>query len=194
MIERIIIAGSGGQGVMLLGKVLAEAAMRQAKFVTWFPAYGPEVRGGTSYCMVTISDQEIGSPYINKADTVIILNNPSLEIFKGRVKDEGLLILNSSLVKAGANRGVNPVRNGAPRRGISNGVKILQFPFTDIAIKLGNIKVANMVALGCYLRQKKIIKIKEMLEVFRFMAPAGKTDILEVNQRALQEGVKLGNG
>ena len=178
MIERIIIAGSGGQGVMLLGKVLAEAAMRQARFVTWFPAYGPEVRGGTSHCMVTISDQEIGSPYINKADTVIILNNPSLERFSARVKDKGLLILNSSLACAGANRGI----------------KILQFPFTDIAIKLGNIKVANMVALGCYLRQKKIVKIKEMLEVFRFMAPAGKTNILEVNEKALQEGVKLGDG
>ena len=163
---------------MLLGKVIAEAAMRQRRFVTWLPAYGPEVRGGTSHCMVTISDQEIGSPYINKADTVIILNNPSLKRFSARVKDKGLLILNSSLASGGANRKV----------------KMLQFPFTDIAIKLGNIKVANMVALGCYLRQKKIVKTKEMLEVFRFMAPAGKTDILEVNQRALQEGVKLGNG
>ena len=163
---------------MLLGKVIAEAAMRQGRFVTWLPAYGPEVRGGTSHCMVTISGQEIGSPYINKADTVIILNNPSLKRFSARAKDKGLLILNSSLACAGANRRV----------------KILQFPFTDIAIKLGNIKVANMVALGCYLRQKKIVKIKEMLEVFRFMAPAGKTDILEVNQRALQEGAELGDG
>ncbi len=179
---------------MLLGKVIAEAAMRQGRFVTWLPAYGPEVRGGTSHCMVTISDQEIGSPYINKADTVIILNNPSLKRFSARVKDKGLLILNSSLASGGANRKVNPVRNGAPRRGISNGVKILQFPFTDIAIKLGNIKVANMAALGCYLRQKKIIKIKEMLEVFRFMAPAGKTNILEVNQKALQEGAELRDG
>jgi len=178
MIERIIIAGSGGQGIMLLGKVIAEAAMRQGRFVTWLPAYGPEVRGGTSHCMVTVSDQEIGSPYINKTDTLIILNNPSLKRFSARVKDKGLMILNSSLACAGANRRV----------------KILQFPFTDIAIKLGNIKVANMVALGCYLRQKKIVKIKEILEVFRFMAPAGKTDILEVNQKALQEGVKLGNG
>ena len=178
MIERIIIAGSGGQGVMLLGKVLAQAAMRQGRFVTWFPAYGPEVRGGTSYCMVTISDREIGSPYINKADTVIILNNPSLGRFKSRVGDRGLLILNSSLAKAGAFKQV----------------KILQFPFTDIAIKLGNIKVANMVALGCYLSAKKIIKIKEILEVFRFMAPAGKTDILEVNDLALRKGAQLGHG
>ena len=178
MIESVIIAGSGGQGVMLLGKVLAEAVMRQGQQVSWFPAYGPEVRGGTSHCMVTVSDQEIGSPYIAKADTLIILNNPSLEKFKHRVKDQGLLILNSSLAKTS--------RLGR--------IKILQFPFTDIAIGLGNIKVANMAALGCYLRAKKIVKIKEVLKVFKSMAPAGKTDILEVNQKALQEGAKLGNG
>ncbi len=175
---------------MLLGKVIAEAAMRQGRFVTWLPAYGPEVRGGTSHCMVTISGQEIGSPYINKADTVIILNNPSLKRFSARVKDKGLLILNSSLACA-EKKGVGSNRSDPF---FPNRIKMLQFPFTDIAIKLGNIKVANMVALGCYLRQKKIVKTKEMLEVFRFMAPAGKTDILEVNQRALQEGVKLGNG
>ena len=178
MTESLIIAGSGGQGVMLLGKVLAEAVMRQGRQVCWFPAYGPEVRGGTSHCMVTISDKEIGSPYVTKADTLIVLNNPSLERFKSRIKDKGLLVLNSSLAK-------NP---GSGR------IKILDFPFTDIAIGLGNIKVANMVALGCYLGAKKIVKIKEMLEVFRSMAPAGKADILEINQRALQEGVKLVNG
>jgi len=178
MIESVIIAGSGGQGVMLLGKVLAEAVMRQDRQVSWFPAYGPEVRGGTSHCMVTISEQEIGSPYITQADTLIVLNNPSLERFKDRIKNNGLLILNSSLAKT-ADFG---------------GIKILQFPFTDIAIGLGNIKVANMVALGCYLGAKKIVKIKDVLEVFRFMAPAGKSDILEINQRALQEGVSLANG
>ena len=178
MIERIIIAGSGGQGVMLLGKVLAQAAMRQGKFVTWFPAYGPEVRGGTSHCMVTVSDQEIGSPYINKADTLIILNSPSFERFGARIKDRGLLILNSSLAKAGENKKVN----------------ILQFPFSDIAIKLGDIRVANMVALGCYLSKKKVIEIEEMLEVFKFMAPAGKADILIINEKALRNGAQLGNG
>lgn len=178
MIESVIVAGSGGQGVMLLGKVLAEAVMRQGRQVIWFPAYGPEVRGGTSHCMVTISDQEIGSPYIAKADTLIILNNPSLERFKSRVKDKGLLILNSSLAKT-----------AGPGR-----IKVLQFPFTDIAIGLGNIKVANMVALGCYLGAKKTVKIKEVLEVFKSMAPAGKTDILEINQKALQEGAKLIDG
>jgi 2-oxoglutarate ferredoxin oxidoreductase subunit gamma len=178
MIERIIIAGSGGQGVMLLGKVLAEAAMLEGKQVTWFPAYGPEVRGGTSHCMVAISDQEIGSPYLTQADTLIILNQPSLERFKDKLKNNGMLILNSSLAKINAYKRL----------------EILQFPFTDIAIKAGNIKVANMVALGSYLAAKKMIKIKSVLEAFKFMAPAGNLKILEINQLALTEGVRLNHG
>ncbi|MFH1191369.1 MAG: 2-oxoacid:acceptor oxidoreductase family protein [Candidatus Omnitrophota bacterium] len=175
MIERIIIAGSGGQGVMLLGKVLAQTAMLEGKQVTCLPAYGPEVRGGTSHCMVTISDQEIGSPYISEADTLIILNHPSLEKFMGKLKEKGLLILNSSLAKTNE----------------KSHLKVWQFPFTDIAVKLGNIKVANMVALGCYARAKKIIKVKNILKVFKSIAPAGNLKILEVNQQALKEGQKL---
>jgi 2-oxoglutarate ferredoxin oxidoreductase subunit gamma len=178
MIERIIIAGSGGQGVMLLGKVIAQTAMLEGKQVTWFPAYGPEVRGGTSHCMVTISDQEIGSPYITQADTLIILNHPSLERFNNKLKGKGLLILNSSLTK------INEKTK----------IKILQFPFTDIAIKLGNIKVANMVALGCFAAAKKIIKVKNIVKVFQSIAPADNLKILEVNQQALEEGQRLNHG
>lgn len=178
MIERIIIAGSGGQGVMLLGKALAQAAMLEGKQVVWFPAYGPEVRGGTSHCMVTISDEEIGSPYITKADSLIILNAPSLERFITKAKDKGLLILNSSLAK------INSYAK----------LEILQFPFTDIAIKLGNIKITNMVALGCYLAAKKTVKIKKVLEVFKSMAPAGNLKILEINNLALKEGAGLNHG
>ncbi|MFA4988641.1 MAG: 2-oxoacid:acceptor oxidoreductase family protein [Candidatus Omnitrophota bacterium] len=178
MIERVIIAGSGGQGVMLLGKVLAEAAMRQGWQVSWFPAYGPEVRGGTSYCMVVISDRQIGSPYIDNADTVIVLNNPSLEKFKGKVGNKGMLIANSSL--AG--------------NFTASGVKLLSFPFTDIAMKIGNIKVTNMVVLGCYLAAKKIVDRGKVLKVFDAMAPSGKKEILAANRMALQEGEKLING
>ncbi|HPT39184.1 MAG TPA: 2-oxoacid:acceptor oxidoreductase family protein [Candidatus Omnitrophota bacterium] len=178
MIERIIIAGSGGQGVMLLGKVLAQTAMLEGRQVTWFPAYGPEVRGGTSHCMVTISDREIGSPYITVADTLIILNQPSLKKFKGLLKPGGLLILNSSLAKI--------------ERDVK--IKALQFPFTDIALGLGNIKVANMVALGYYAEVKKNIKVKNILKVFKSMAPAGNLKIIEVNQKALEEGQRLNHG
>jgi len=179
MIERIVIAGSGGQGVMLLGKVLAQTAMLEGKEVTWFPAYGPEVRGGTSHCMVTVSDQEIGSPYISVADTLIILNQPSLNRFKGILnKNQGLLILNSSLAKMEA----------------EIKVKVMSFPCTDIAIELGNIKVANMVALGCFVAAKKIIKGENVLKVFKSIAPSGNLKILELNQKALEEGQRLIHG
>jgi 2-oxoglutarate ferredoxin oxidoreductase subunit gamma len=181
MTERIIIAGSGGQGVMLLGKVLAQTAMLEGKEVTYLPAYGPEVRGGTSHCMVTISDREVGSPYISKADTLIILNNPSLGKFKDKVKPTGLVILNSSLTKISSSD-------------FDKAVTLLQYPCTDIAIKLGNIKVANMVALGGYLGAKKIIKIKDVLKVFKSIAPAGNLNILEINERALEEGVRIKHG
>ncbi|MCX5711273.1 MAG: 2-oxoacid:acceptor oxidoreductase family protein [Candidatus Omnitrophica bacterium] len=175
MTERIIIAGAGGQGIMLLGKVLAEAAMKEGKFVTWLPAYGAEVRGGTSHCMLVISDEEIGSPYVSKADTLIIMNSPSLEKFKGRLAAGGLLVLNSSLAK--------PEKQGK--------VKIIQHPFSDKAIEMGNIKIANMIALGCYVGLRKSVSIKNVLGVIEDIAPKGKKDLVLINQEALKKGVAL---
>ncbi len=176
MIERVIIAGSGGQGIMLIGKILARAAMRAGKFVTWLPAYGAEVRGGTAHCMVVISDSEIGSPRIEKAEAIIIMNQLSLAKFKSRLKNNGLLIINSSLAK------------------VSAGVKAIKHPFTDIAIALGNVKVANMVALGCYLGNKKTVALKNILSIIKEMAPADKKGLIQVNQEALYRGMELRNG
>ncbi|OGX17336.1 MAG: hypothetical protein A3K83_01390 [Omnitrophica WOR_2 bacterium RBG_13_44_8b] len=175
MTERIIIAGSGGQGIMLLGKVLAQAAMLEGKFVTWLPSYGAEVRGGTSHCMVVVSSAEIGSPYINKADTLVIMNGPSLEKFKSRIKNKGLLILNSSL--APKNTNIN--------------LQILEHPFTDIALKLGNIRVANMVALGCFIARKNIINLNSVSRVIEEIAPEEKKGLIEINKKALEGGAGL---
>ena len=174
MVEGLIIAGAGGQGIMLLGKVLAEAAMRQNKFVTWFPSYGAEVRGGTACCMVVISDAEIGSPCINKADTLIIMNEPSRQRFKNRIKNKGLCLVNSSLA------GVTGERRG-----------ILAYPFSDIALKLGNIKVANMVALGCYMAQRKIVSQKIIEGVICDFAGQDKKELIEINKKALIAGLEL---
>lgn len=174
MTERIIIAGAGGQGVMLLGKVLAEAALKENKHVTWFPCYGAEVRGGTAYCMVVISDKEIGSPYIDKADTLIIMNNPSLVKFRNRIKTKGLLVINSSLAAEALD---------------SPGS--IKYPFTDIALRLGNIRVANMVALGSTLAHKKIIKAESVIRAMEEMAPAGKKELVEINKKALLQGMEL---
>lgn len=175
MTERVIIAGAGGQGIMLLGKVLAGAAMRQNKFVTWLPAYGAEVRGGSAYCMVTISDNEIGSPSIEKADTLIIMNMPSLKKFLSRLKKGGTLIINGSLAD------VN----------VDKKKKEYKYPFTDIALRLGNIKIANMVALGSYVNKKSSVELENVLKAISDIAPKDKLDLVEINIRALKEGACL---
>ena len=178
MTQRIIIAGAGGQGIMLLGKILAAAAMEEYEFVTWLPSYGAEVRGGTAHCLIVISDEEIGSPYIKEADTLIIMNNPSLLKFKNRLKKKGLLIVNSSLVDTIADKRFT----------------VLNFPFTDIASNLGNIKVANMAALGVYAQAAKIINVDKILRAIDKIAPADKRNLVKINQDALREGVRLING
>jgi 2-oxoglutarate ferredoxin oxidoreductase subunit gamma len=178
---------------MLMGKVLAESAMRENKYITWLPSYGAEVRGGTSHCMVVISDTEIGSPYIDKADTLIIMNEPSLAKFKHRIKNRGLLIANSSLVVGSidkprpfCNEERLPIKNGRGKN-----THTLRYPFTDIAIRLGNIKVANMVALGCLIAQKNTVRAKSVFEVMRLLAPAGKKNLITINKKALEEGMRL---
>jgi 2-oxoglutarate ferredoxin oxidoreductase subunit gamma len=173
--EKIIIAGAGGQGIMVLGRVLAKAALEENKCVTWLPSYGAEVRGGTANCMVTISDQEIGSPYIDKADALIILNAPSVKRFLPQLKDKGLLILNSSLAKTETTKKAT----------------VLSLPFTDVALKLGNIRVANIVALGCFVAKSKAVDIKTVMQVIEEMAPADRKELILVNKKALLAGKEL---
>lgn len=173
MLEKIIIAGAGGQGIMLLGKILAEAAMRENKQVSWIPSYGAEVRGGTSHCMVIISDKEIGSPYITLADTLVIMNQPSLDKFRSRLTPKGVLILNSSLASIAKKR------------------NIFAYPFTDMAENLGNAKVANIIALGCLIGHNGIVKAATAKEVIHWLASKEQNRLFEINNKALEEGVKL---
>jgi 2-oxoglutarate ferredoxin oxidoreductase subunit gamma len=175
MIEKVIIAGAGGQGIMLLGKVLAQAAMRENKFVTCLPSYGAEVRGGTAHCMVVISDRQIGSPYVEQADTLILMNKPSLEKFKCRIKDKGLFIVNSSLCVPA----------------VPKNIETLRYPFTDLAIKLGNIRVANMIALGCFVAARRVVHLKSVFCVISDIAPEEKKDLIEINKKALSTGINL---
>ncbi|MDD5155526.1 MAG: 2-oxoacid:acceptor oxidoreductase family protein [Candidatus Omnitrophica bacterium] len=177
MIERIIIAGSGGQGIMLLGKVLATAVLKEDKQVSWLPAYGPEVRGGSAHCSVIISDEEISSPWVDKADTLIVMNGVSFKRFRERVKKGGSIILNKSFV---------------PKKAVVKGASVLQYPFTEIAAKLGNVKVANIVALGCYLGEKNIVRVKSVFKAMQDIAPEqGKRELIEINKRALLSGKEL---
>jgi 2-oxoglutarate ferredoxin oxidoreductase subunit gamma len=176
MTEEIIFAGFGGQGIMLMGKILASAALEENKIVTVLPAYGAEVRGGTAHCMVKISDTEIASPFIMHPDVCLAMSQPALNKFESRIKKHGLLIINSSLAQT------------KPKR---KDIKIISVALTDTAAKLGNIKVANTVALGVYLAAQKNIKPESVLSVMREMAPKNKRDLLEINQRALEEGIAL---
>ncbi len=167
--------------MLLLGKIIALAAMRQGLHTTWLPAYGAEVRGGSAYCMVVVSDEEIGSPYIGAADTLIAMNGVSLRKFSGRVRRGGSFIVNGSLIEPEGYAGL----------GKKGRAEVAVAPCTDAAISLGNIRVANMVALGVYLQRTHIIRPENVHRAMEESAPAGKRALVEINKAALQEGMRL---
>jgi 2-oxoglutarate ferredoxin oxidoreductase subunit gamma len=134
----IILAGFGGQGILSAGKIVATAALLEGREVSWFPSYGPEMRGGTANCSVVISDEPIGSPVINDADVLIALNGPSLDKFCRQVKPGGLIIVDSSLVLA------IPARRD---------VRFFPIPASGLASGMGNMTFAAIVLLGCLARQ-----------------------------------------
>lgn len=171
MRKEIIISGFGGQGIMFMGKLILQAAVYENKFVTGIPAYGAEVRGGTAYCMLVISDSEIGSPLVEKPDICIVMNKPSLDKFASRLKKGGLLIVNKSLVG-----------NLEYKR---KDVNILDIEFTKIALDLGDAKVANMVALGACLSKDKFLKKESLL---RALEELGKKEYFEINKKAIEKG------
>lgn len=168
----ILMAGFGGQGIMLMGKLLAEAGLLSRKNVTWLPSYGAEVRGGTAYSMTKISDKEIANPIITEPDIFIAMNEPSLIKYSDRLKPKGLLILNKSLIK------IKPSRKD---------ISIVSIPMTDIASKLGNTRCANMVALGGLLKRSKIFPIRVMTAALREML-GDKEDIFVLNKKAIEKG------
>lgn len=149
MTEELIIAGFGGQGVLLAGKLLCVAAMREGRHVSHIPAYGAEMRGGTANCSVVISDEDIASPVIERPSVVIALNGPSLVKFEKRVRPGGLLIWNSSLVK------VPPTRTD---------LKIVDLDATRISLDEGTERGANMAALGALLSLKPHIVSRPAVE------------------------------
>ncbi len=175
MHERIICAGFGGQGVMLLGKLLTQAGMRSGRHVTWMPSYGAEVRGGTAHSMIHISDSEISSPIVSNPTTCIVMNKPSLLKFMDRVERGGLLIINTSMAE-------DIVEKRATR--------IAAFPLTKLALELGNIKVANMIAAGAFVRLKGIFSLQDVLEELSNVLPS-KKDLVAINKKAVKLGYEL---
>ncbi|MCK4852343.1 MAG: 2-oxoacid:acceptor oxidoreductase family protein [Candidatus Omnitrophica bacterium] len=173
--ESIICAGSGGQGVMLLGKFLANAGMTLGLNVTWFPSYGAEVRGGTAHSFIRISSSAIASPVVYLPGTAIIMNRPSLDKFENSLVPGGLLILNVSMC------GQRPERDD---------IDIVEAPLTEEAVKLGNIKVANMIAAGIYAARKKIFDKELMVSIIEKMAGTRK-ELVPVNVKAIEKGMEI---
>lgn len=171
----ILLSGFGGQGLMSLGKVLAIAATKEGKFATYFPSYGPEVRGGTAYCFVKISDAPIASPLLDVPDIAILLNQQSVDKFQKTLNKKCHLILNSDLIKD------KPKFPAAA---------IIYLPLNKIALECGNIKCANMVALGALINLKPGI-IKESTIVDILKDTFGTKELFGQNVKALHEGERL---
>ncbi|MBL7157515.1 MAG: 2-oxoacid:acceptor oxidoreductase family protein [Candidatus Omnitrophica bacterium] len=172
MHEEIVCAGFGGQGIMLMGKLLAEVGMKEGHNVTWLPSYGAEVRGGTAHSMVHISCEEIASPTISTPTTCIIMNKPSLVKFIHRVKRSGLLIVNTSMVDKILEE---------------KSIKIAGIPLTRLATELGNVKVANMIAVGAFIRLKSIFSLENAMEALNRVLPS-KENIVNLNKKAVKLG------
>lgn len=174
MENKIICAGFGGQGVMSMGQLLAYAGMIEGKNVSWLPSYGPEMRGGTANCAVTVSDEEISSPIItNDADVAIIMNLPSLLKFENDVKPGGKIFINSSLITKKVER---------------TDVDVHYIDANELAKEIGNAKAANLVMLGALLKSMSIVDIEAILEAFKKVFGPSKEKFIPQNRDALVKG------
>lgn len=176
MYSEIIFAGFGGQGVLLIGKMLAYAGMKQGREVTWMPAYGPEMRGGTCNCTVVLSSKQVGSPISKCPHGLIVLNLPSLDKFENSVRAGGVIVVNTTLVTR------------LPRR---TDVTVVPLACNDIAQECGTPKAANMVALGAFLGATDLADLAKVKEVLADTF-ASRPKLIGVNQACLDRGFEIG--
>ena len=173
MTNEIMIAGFGGQGVMAIGKTLAEAGMKESKDVSWLPSYGPEMRGGTANCCVVLTDDAIVSPIVLEPTELIAMNLPSLLKFEPTVKAGGTIFVNSSIITEKVSR---------------TDVKVVYVPCLEIAQELGNMKVANMVMLGAYIQAMGNLSFETIKEMLVHMFTGPKAKLVDLNIEALARG------
>jgi len=167
-----IFAGFGGQGVLMMGYVLATAGMHEGKHVTYLPSYGAEVRGGTANCTVTVSDDSIASPVASFADIAVIMNTPSLLRFEGRVAGGGTMFLNGDLV------------DQAPKR---KDIEVVSVPANAIARRIGNARGANMVMVGAFAQKTGVVSVTTLIESVKEIFATKGAKIHELNTKALEE-------
>ena len=173
MQNETIIAGFGGQGVLFTGKVLTYAAMDEDLKVTWFPSYGPEMRGGTANCTVVISDEEIGSPQVRQPLAIIVMNLPSLDKYEDKVAPDGYLVINTSMVNRKAKR---------------KDIHVIEIPATELAEELGNKRLSNSIMLGALISKAKFLKMESVGKGLEKSLKRKKKELLEENLKALKKG------
>jgi 2-oxoglutarate ferredoxin oxidoreductase subunit gamma len=176
MQEEMIFSGFGGQGALFAGMVLAYAGMDCGKNVTWIPSYGPEMRGGTANVTVIISDEEIGSPVVRHPSATVVLNNPSMEKYEPLVKEGGILVYNASIISSRPSR---------------SDIHYVPVPANDVASELGNLKMANMVALGALVAVTGILPLEMVAKALSDHLPKSRHKMLESNLIALERGAQL---
>lgn len=170
----VIFAGFGGQGVMFIGNLWAHAAMLEDHYVTYLPVYGVEMRGGTANCTVVISDKPVGSPSTNTPRAAVVMNKPSLTKFGPRVKKDGLLLVNASLIRA------EEVEIDGP--------EVLMVPSTELAAEVGNDRLANMILLGALAAKTKAVALETLREALTETSGSAKEELVAINLRAIERG------
>ena len=170
----MIIAGFGGQGVLLIGQLIAYAGMLANKEVSWMPSYGPEMRGGSANCAVVVSDEPVASPKVEEADLVIAMNRPSMELFEKAIVPGGVLIYNSSLID------IKPARTD---------IQVFAVPCNDIANELGSLRSTNMVMLGAYAGVTGEYSVDTLMGALRHKLGPSKEKFMPANQKAIEAGM-----
>ena len=175
MEKNFIIAGFGGQGVLLAGEVLANAFMIDNKNVTWYPSYGAEMRGGTVNCEVVMSDDEVSSVNKKETDFIIVLNQASFDKFEPKVKKGGYLIVNTTL---------------AEEKKYRSDIHYIFAPISKMAVELGNVKMANMLALGILLKASGFLSVDILEKALDTVLPPHRKNLLPLNKNAMEIGYK----
>jgi len=173
MTSKIIFSGFGGQGVLMMGYVLALSAMNDGKEVTFLPSYGAEVRGGTANCTVVVSDEEIFSPVASSPDYGVIMNRPSLTKYESSIKGSGIIFLNSSLID------IEPTRED---------IEVVKVPANDMAKELGSDRTINMIMLGAFVGKTGITTLKSIMNGLAEIVKGKKTSMMTMNQKGLEKG------
>jgi 2-oxoglutarate ferredoxin oxidoreductase subunit gamma len=176
MYNEIIMAGFGGQGVLLIGKLLTYAGMNAGLEVTWMPAYGPEMRGGTCNCTVVLSDRQVGSPISRSPHAAVVLNLQSIDKFEPAIRPGGIMVMNTSLINRPAHR---------------TDITVVPVPANQLALEAGTAKAANMVALGAYIGASGVVDLQRVKDILAETF-AGRDKLVAVNQVALDKGFALG--